>query len=388
MASSFQIHGRFRLPISLRVPLFWVPLLVVPGLPRSILRTDSVPRLTDEGTAHRHSSVFLSEHSLQEYVQLWREYDISPPSADDAASATLQQLLREQTSVACPVFSFGPNKQELSANMRSGPVFAEPDLYESSRRLDGQPRHLFISGPAYGGTTALYSLISTSPAVSNLCSAQSLNCEGSWLLIKEGLMSYETRWDPTYPQDWIQAVEVYKQYWNLSQPILVEKSPNSALKFSRIWNDLHSAGEAATFLYIVRSPCYPPHHNLWEDHMDGIAEQLAALRAAGARVHVVRLEELLIDPYGVAQNILQFMPRLGSLDPARAGLGNAPMVEQGDERSVPIADFIYNESPFWFGKRPTTNMPITTSPETAKLMADLGYAGAFSTTASTLGVGA
>lgn len=347
-----------------------------PGL--RIAGAQPVAQLARATAQQSHSRAFTFDGGLLEYVKRWRDLDISPPSSGVSQPVPLSRSLRSEPTVPCPVFSFGPNKQALADRMKAGPVHAEEAAYESSRTLDGQPRHLFISGPAYGGTTALYSLISTSPAVSNLCGAQSLNCEGSWLLIQEGLMPYETRWDPMYPQDWNEALGVFKRYWNLSQPILAEKSPNSALKFTQIWGDLQRTGERASFLYIVRSPCYPPHSTVWEDHMDGIVEQVNMLRAAGARVLVIRLEELLIDPYGVAEDLLEFMPRLGSLDPARAGLGHAPMVEEGDERSIPVANFTEAHSPFWFGTSATTNATLSTSPEVARDMAELGYAGAFS----------
>lgn len=96
---------------------------------------------------------FSSEEQMHEYVENDRERDISPEFG------RLKRWIRNERRAGkaafyCPSFTFGPNKPALATRMASGREFVDEEAYNLSRTLDGLPRYLFVSGPAYGGTTA------------------------------------------------------------------------------------------------------------------------------------------------------------------------------------------------------------------------------------------
>lgn len=282
--------------------------------------------------------------------------------------------VREQDKQLCPRLSLNPDSQSLALQMQSGPVKTDAMLAELTVAKDRkQPHHVFISGPAHGGTTAMYNLISSSPEASNICAAKTLCCEGSWLLIKRSLMTHKNRNSPAYPRDWNEALDIFNEYWNTSKKVLVEKSPESVRKFTRIYEDLTSAGKRVSFIYVTRSPCYPPEAKVrftFTSRLRHIVQQVAELRALGARVLVVKMEDLEHDPYGVAKQVLSFLPELQSLDPMVNSIDAEVVKQEGGERSVPLAIFA-NEHNFTYGLR--HGEPVYSTAEERRLLRELDY---------------
>jgi len=104
-------------------------------------------------------------------------------------------------------------------------------------------KHLFILCAPGSGSTALWKLLQTSPAVS------ALPHEGQYL----NFMTDELRrklWDPTQEFPWLMVKEEWNKVWNLNKPILLEKSPPNlrrAFEIKKIF-------DPAYFIVIVRNP--------------------------------------------------------------------------------------------------------------------------------------
>lgn len=204
----------------------------------------------------------------------------------------------------------------------AGPIYAE------KTRIRDSHDYVFVIGLPFTGTTALLSLLSTSPHVANLCAAEgsAMMCEGTGSLITEKLIPetcpcHKTRWDPQYPADWNEALRVYSRTWNMSKQILIDKSPPNSVKMQRITMDLAREGKFPSFIVLSRSPCYL-NKTQRDDEASERGRQMAADFQQMPRKSVLHIqyEEIIADPYRAAAKILKFLPQLDHLDPTVDGL--------------------------------------------------------------------
>lgn len=253
----------------------------------------------------------------------------------------------------CPMGGLHPDIELLVRNMKSGsPVRVSRSAPKDYAGKTHKGSHyVFITGMPYSGTTALYGLLSTSPHASNLCSGLGQCCEGGPLLLNAGLIPPNIPMDPRFPKDWDKAITVFQGYWNLSKPVLVEKSVSNLDRFPQIWATLKKEGARVSFLYLARSKCFYNHPELWytwKEELKGAFEMAEVLRKDGAGFHVVKYEDMVSDPYSFSRQILDVIPELESLDPMFNGLHSAPYVNQskwatgqGDYRGLSVASYVY-----------------------------------------------
>lgn len=272
-----------------------------------------------------------------------------------------------QLPTKCPKAAMVPDLRSLQRNTTLGPVRGK--AVQPSR-----PHHVFITGLPYSGTTSVYGLVSTSPRASNLCSGHKSCCEGGPLLVDAGLLPASQAYNPSYPKDWNEAIKVYQKFWNMSAPVLVEKSVGNIDRFPRIWKALKAKGASASFIYVIRSACFYAHldqaGSQWLPNMKSVVIQTRALQKASAPVMLVKYEDMVRDPFGVARQILNFVPELLLLDPAKNGLHDAPFVGKGmlqSDRSSSLVEFITRKGMF------PVQCPGPLTPEAGKVMDMLGY---------------
>lgn len=277
------------------------------------------------------------------------------------------QIRGRQLPIKCPKAALQPDMNLLKTNVNLGPVRGK-DV-----KTPG-PHYVFITGLPYSGTTSVYGLVSTSPKASNLCSGHKNCCEGGPLLVDAGLLPSHQAYNALYPQDWNEAIKVYQKFWNLSAPVLVEKSVGNIDRFPRIWSAMKAKGARASFIYVVRSACFYAHldqaGSQWVPNMKQVVIQTHALQKSGAPVLLVKYEEMVKDPYAVARQILDFVPELKNLDPAQNGLHDAPLVGMGmhwSERSTSLVEFIRKKGVF------PVQCPGSLTGEAGKIMEMLGY---------------
>lgn len=316
-----------------------------------------------------------------------------------AATAQVNSSTKALPMNVCPMGGIVPDQEALKRDIAAGPVFPSMSEYEArieavrkvvQRDMKLSPadqvtqqqapaktmphQYVFITGLAYTGTTSIYGLLSTSPKTSNLCAGFGNCCEGAPLLEKAGLWPESQAGNPAYPADWKASLAVYNQFWNMSQPILIEKSVGNMARFPKIWNAVRSMGAKASFIFVVRSTCFFKHNlwppNGWLTGMNDVLQNAEVLRNAGARVLLVKWEDMVGNPYGVARELLKFLPELVSLDPRQSGLHDAPYVtlEHQDMRAVPAATFSSS-----VGKVQALNQARPISIWEAKEMEALGY---------------
>jgi len=224
----------------------------------------------------------------------------------------------------------------LRERRKKGPVFARK---AAAPRKDGVHEHLFVISWPYTGSTALLGLLSSSPEVSTLCGAGTFACEGHELLVKANLIPKNT-WvylkNPDYPADWNEALRVYSHTWNMSKAVLVAKDPPNYFKVAKIAHNLARTGKRVVFLLLTMSPfSQPAGKHLARGNPQTLID---AFRSAPTdQMHHIRYEDLIRDPYGEAQRILDFLPSLRSLDPAVSKLEGKHF---GSQRDKSIVDYV------------------------------------------------
>merc|ERR1719161_1626519 len=101
-------------------------------------------------------------------------------------------------------------------------------------------------------------------------------------------------------------------------------------RFPRLYQTVRSMGANASFIYVVRSTCFFKHslygRDRWLTGMKEVLQSAQEMRNAGAKVLIVKWEDIVGNPYVVAQDLMNFLPELVSLDPSKNGLHSAPYV--------------------------------------------------------------
>jgi len=109
-------------------------------------------------------------------------------------------------------------------------------------------KFLFILSPPYCGSTLLHQIISTSPNVS-IYSKYGTR-EGQQLPIVKDIMVRETRWEIDVTYDWLAVKKEWMKYWDVTLPVLLEKSPPSIIRAK----SLESFFSPSYFIILYRNP--------------------------------------------------------------------------------------------------------------------------------------
>lgn len=108
--------------------------------------------------------------------------------------------------------------------------------------------YLFILSPPFCGSTLLNELISTSKNIS--CNNNIGTREGQTLPLVKDIMFDRNRWDENKKIPWKKIKKVWHLYWDLSKPILLDKSTTNIMRI----NELRKFFSPIFFIVIVRNP--------------------------------------------------------------------------------------------------------------------------------------
>lgn len=89
-------------------------------------------------------------------------------------------------------------------------------------------RYLFILSPPFCGSTLLNEILSTSNAVS--VNNPRFQREGQKLPRVRDIMFTEARWDENVDYDWNFIKKEWRKYWDITKPVLLEKSPSNIVR--------------------------------------------------------------------------------------------------------------------------------------------------------------
>lgn len=179
------------------------------------------------------------------------------------------------------------------------------------RDLKNLNSYLFVLCPPFSGSTVLWKLVSTSDAVS------SLPGEGQFIPEVKEFMRKDP-WNPELELPWEMIKKVWREYWDLEKPWLVEKSPPNLIRAKDIvkhFAPLH-------FLVMVRNPYAHCASLIRRNGWD--ATRAAEFAARCLRFQTENAETLanslcftyehfVTDPQAVARDIQTALPRIGEL---------------------------------------------------------------------------
>jgi hypothetical protein len=109
-------------------------------------------------------------------------------------------------------------------------------------------KYLFILSPPFCGSTLLNQLISTSQNIS--CNNNIGTREGQTLPEVRSIMFESNRWDKNLSLPLEKIKTIWHKYWDLSKPILLEKSTPNIMRV----NDIKKCFNPISFICMVRNP--------------------------------------------------------------------------------------------------------------------------------------
>jgi hypothetical protein len=125
-------------------------------------------------------------------------------------------------------------------------------LKNSFRRLflkNAPNQYVFILSPPYTASTLLAEFLSSSPNVSILNSRHT--CEGQTLPeVYDELFEKSIRWDTSHRPNWEYIYKIWHKYWDVTKPLLLEKSPPHIIRADQLQNHF----QPAFFIILVRNP--------------------------------------------------------------------------------------------------------------------------------------
>lgn len=172
--------------------------------------------------------------------------------------------------------------------------------------------YLFVLCPPFSGSTVLWKLLGTSPAVSTLPH------EGQALDGVREFMRAEP-WNPEKRMPWFEIKAIWEKHWDLRKPILLEKSPpNIARAF-----EIEKVFQPAAFVAMIRNPyAFCESHRRRLGHDVQIAAGKWITHAAYQIKNITGLKKLTYFTYErftenapqIKAQILKFMPALQDID--------------------------------------------------------------------------
>lgn len=179
-------------------------------------------------------------------------------------------------------------------------------------------KFLFILSPPFCGSTLLHELISTSSHVSanHVIGTR----EGQTLpTVRQIMFDHHERWDEKKKYPWDMIKKEWLRYWDVTKPVLIEKSPPNIIRAM----DIEGVFKPAYFICIVRDPYA---------HSEGLIRRSGMLPAQAAQFSITclrhqknninclkkiiyfRYEDLVTFPDCVKEKIVEFIPELEDIN--------------------------------------------------------------------------
>uniref|UniRef100_A0A061S2I2 Sulfotransferase n=2 Tax=Tetraselmis sp. GSL018 TaxID=582737 RepID=A0A061S2I2_9CHLO len=194
------------------------------------------------------------------------------------------------------------------------------------------PGYVFMLGTAYGGTTALLGLLSSSPQVAVPNSGWAH--EAHWKLISSNVYPFlkrsglpygaaiklwNLRYDPTI--DLEEMDRAWTSAWDATKPVRVDKSHSLIAIYPQLYHFYRAKGSSVKFIVLVRHPCtFGAKNRVLRSYLSKLRNFRRVLEDFPNDSLLIRFEDFVRDPKAVADRILNFLPELERLDPAVSNL--------------------------------------------------------------------
>lgn len=195
--------------------------------------------------------------------------------------------------------------------------------------------YLFILCPPYSGSTAIYSLLSTSVSAVTLLESKTWAGEGQWLYFQQDPGKKSVRWDDKdgFFNATLYSEAIRKEWnrWNPNATVFIEKSPPNIIRAHKLYNEFREFGRVR-FILMLQSPCLSrfkgPQFAKYIEYAHIIISQFKEI------TYYMRYEELLLNLEEEVDRIKIAFPELSDIDPSKKPKGNF------GKRSTPLSDYI------------------------------------------------
>jgi hypothetical protein len=173
-------------------------------------------------------------------------------------------------------------------------------------------KYLFVLSPPFCGSTLLTQIISSSNNVS--CNNNIGLMEGQHLPQAKDILFTKDRWDIDKKIDWIKVKSIWHKYWDLSKPILLEKSPPNIIRVEKI----NKYFNKVKFICLVRNPYAQIQSNLRRYNTDikvATTDYIKYLKFQKENLNkydsiLIKYEDLTEQPLIEKEKIIQYLPVL------------------------------------------------------------------------------
>ena len=176
-------------------------------------------------------------------------------------------------------------------------------------------KYLFVLSPPFCGSTLLTQIISSSNNVS--CNNNIGLMEGQHLPQAKDILFTKDRWDIDKKIDWIKVKSIWHKYWDLSKPILLEKSPPNIIRVEKI----NKYFNKVKFICLVRNPYAQIQSNLRRYNTDikvATTDYIKYLKFQKENLNkydsiLIKYEDLTEQPLIEKEKIIQYLPALNDI---------------------------------------------------------------------------
>lgn len=194
----------------------------------------------------------------------------------------------------------------------------------ASSSIKPPDHHIYIPilAPPFSGSSVLSNILSSSPYVTNMCKDPyrkgriPWQCESTPTLIREGVITKKTRWDPL-ATNWTTAYDTYERLrvWkDMDKPIRLDKGPPNIAKSKQLVEYYEANGMDYRFVVMMRHPCRKD----WEHPKFPTLRYASYLReilkfVPEEKRFLINYDDLVTRPGVVFRNLLSWFPLLTSL---------------------------------------------------------------------------
>ena len=194
------------------------------------------------------------------------------------------------------------------------------------------PSYVFMLGTAYGGTTSLLGMLSSSPNVTIPKEgwAHEAHWQLSWkkvfpFLKRMGVAYNKARhvWgglreDPTVnPQE---MEEAWEPIWDQTKSIRVDKSHHLIHLAPQIYTHFRAKGSSVKFIILLRHPCTYTGKRAQRHWLREAQRFKRVLEEFPDDTILVQFEDFVEDPQRIANKLVRFFPQFGSMDASKSNL--------------------------------------------------------------------
>ena len=220
---------------------------------------------------------------------------------------------------------------------------------------------LIVLGMSFSGTSALEGLLGTSGVITDLCKANTWQCENTQLLKRMGFKNPKSDCDccedeftsisDVTPAEYAFAYKDFaNKWWDMSKPVLMDKTPNMLCRHRYIRDAAAALGVTVKFVVLTHHPYSwnSESHPFNEDYYAGNLKYCVDILSDPSVDSLqVRYEDMAWNMDAVIDSVKAFLPAVKELDPWHSSLSD----DSKGDRSMGVSEYFQKEPLEWITKK-------------------------------------